>query len=34
MRVTKSLGSEFEFVGLRKIKEEEVGNNKFVETLY
>lgn len=32
MRVTKSLGSEFEFGGLRKVKEEEVGNSKRVGT--
>ncbi|TKY74513.1 hypothetical protein E2542_SST03276 [Spatholobus suberectus] len=31
MRVTKSLGSEFEFGGLRKVKEEEVENSKRVQ---
>ncbi|KAK7410408.1 hypothetical protein VNO78_01168 [Psophocarpus tetragonolobus] len=32
MRVTKSLGSEFEFGGLRKVKEGEVGNSKRIGT--
>ena len=32
MRMTKSLGSEFEFGGLKKVEEEEVGNSERIET--
>jgi len=32
MRMTKSLGSGFELGGLRKVKEEQVGNSKGIET--